>query len=791
MDYVKLLDNLPSPIAVHRIICDSSGKPIDFQYVYCNQQFAQLLSLSPDEIIGHCVTDILPGTENDPADWIGRYGKIALHGGSEIFEDYSQALDKWFRVQAHQPEEGFFATLAEDISDQNRTAELIAKKQKDYNSLLARARDIVYRFELQSHEHFSYISPSVMDVCGYKDQAFYDDPKFINQLTHPDDREFLKKMLYGSEDESKPFRLRWLHKNGSIIWLEQRNIRRYKDDGSLSAFEGVARDISETVAAEKALEESEMQLSRIISAVSDMVLYYENPEMKIMWANSAIRTIARDQEAQEADQELSPHKLHGRYCYELWGKDPKKPCHNCPVLRCFSSKQEEWGEITTSNGRIVSIHASPIFTPGGKLKGVVETARDITQNIRLEQELQQALEQADAANLVKDQFIANMSHELRTPLNGVIGVVELLIDQVTDPKHRQLLSLIQQSGNRLDGVVQEILAFSQLDPNELRNTPMRFHLPSFLQNICEPIVSLAEEKELDFQLQQDTNLPCWVQSFPGRLRQILRCLADNAIKFTETGSVSIYAKKIKYKQKDAIEFTVADTGVGIAKKFINRIFEPFFQVESGFNRKFDGVGLGLSIAKRMAEECGGCIKITSTEKIGTSAVAILPIEIIFAKKAQKQDNTSGKKAKMKKSNTNSTHAPEQTDSKDTRKKLRVLIVEDNRINQHVAAAIVRTQGHEVETAVNGLEAIECLKKEQFDLVLMDIQMPEMDGIEATQVIRNPESAVLDHDVPIIAVSAFDSNDEQGQCMKAGMNSFLSKPITPIKLAQYIEEFTRA
>ncbi|THB64034.1 MAG: PAS domain S-box protein, partial [Spirochaetaceae bacterium] len=323
MDTQALLSNLPVPVAVHRIVLDGKGLPIDYEYVYANEAFCELLGMTAADLIGRRVTDVLPGTEKDPADWIGRYGKIALGGPSENFEQFSQALNKWFRVHAFQTQQEHFATLAEDITNRKIAEDTLREQQEQYRSLLSRAKDVVYRFELFPEGHFQYISPSILDISGYSDQEFYDDPKLVSKIILPDDLPLLQNLTQRKKTQQIPVRLRWRQKSGNIAWVEQRAVYHLNKEGEIAAIEGLVRDVTDEVETQNALQRSQLQLSQILAAVSDIVLFYEKDDLRISWANRAA----------EESANAASGSLSGCFCHAIWGKETPSPCTDCPVVR--------------------------------------------------------------------------------------------------------------------------------------------------------------------------------------------------------------------------------------------------------------------------------------------------------------------------------------------------------------------------------------------------------------------------------------------------------------------------
>ncbi|AFG36388.1 response regulator [Spirochaeta africana] len=525
------------------------------------------------------------------------------------------------------------------------------------------------------------------------------------------------------------------------------------------------------------------KIEYIISAVSDGVVYFRAADHRVVWANRSAATMLDTTRAE----------LRGRDSNQLWHGLCLPDTAACPVERCFAAQTPYWVECSTTQGTELVAHAYPVHDEAAEFIGVVLTLRDITYRKTIEEQLQEAFDRADSANLVKDQFIANISHELRTPLNGIIGITELMLRSSLTPDQERFIGMIQQSGNRLHEVVREILAFTQLETEELRGQEIRFHLGALMRDTAEPFQARALRKGLGFRITIPAELQTWVEGQSGRLRQILRSLLDNAVKFTREGSIEVRLTQTTGEQPAdggiSCEICVADTGIGIPPEYLQQIFEPFMQVEAGFRREYGGIGLGLSMAQRQARAMNTELQLASTPGRGT--------RVFFTMQLRRVNTATGlvdtgdvsmeyvSSARGSSPGGSSTPSPGGSAAVSGS---RILVAEDDRINQRVITAILRAQGCVVETVENGRQALSVLETGDYDLVLMDLQMPEMDGLQATQIIRDPASPVRDHSIPIVAVTAFASELDRTACMDAGMDGFLGKPISAAKLLQTIREY---
>ncbi len=507
-----------------------------------------------------------------------------------------------------------------------------------------------------------------------------------------------------------------------------------------------------------------MQLDQILSQMAD-------------YTTDAIVITKADQKSRSSGPEIvyvnkSFTTLTGYTAEESIGKTPKflqGPKTDKRTLARISQAIEKKKTITaellnySKDGYEywVEMNLNPILNPDtGECLYFLATERDITERKTAEGQLIRAIESAEAATKAKSEFLANMSHELRTPMNGILGLAEIVQGMELSEDVAECVDAIHSSGMSLLTILNDILDLSKIEAEELEIEEYAFKTNDILKNIKDLTALSASRKNLLFDISVNLNVPEWLCGDAKRIQQIIFNLVGNAIKFTETGSVSL---SLDYKKDNhpSLMIQVQDTGIGIPDEFQKHLFNKFSQADTSISRKFGGTGLGLAITKYLIEMMGGTIGFTSKVNHGTTFYVSIPI-----KEAPKQDILQ---TEIKVNNENALKGVNLAE-------IKALVVEDHPINQMLVVKWLKKLGlQHIDSALNGFDSISLLRNNTYDFILMDCQMPELDGYETTSLIRDMEKQ-LNTRTPIIAMTANAMLGERERCLAAGMDDYLSKPL---------------
>lgn len=635
--------------------------------------------------------------------------------------------------------------------------------------------DVVYRYSIQERK-YEYISPQVKDLFGYNQQEFYDNPLLVKSLIHPDSlSEYMvqwKNMLAGKVPEY--FEIKIIKANSDVRWVLQKNLAIKADDGSLAAIEGIVTDITDKKAAEKALIESEAQKKAILNNLPHLAWLKDCDGVYLSVNNSFSCHLNKTVE-----------EIVGKTDFDIYDHDDARRYRDEDMHVILNKKKLYIEE--KSRDLFWETFKAPIFNNNKEVIGVTGIALEISarkrseeeikeyseklaiQNVKLKlvnDELKNAKERAEEADRLKSAFLANMSHEIRTPMNAILGFATLLRDRkLPEPKQVQFINLINTNCRQLLHIISDIIDISKIEANQITIFNKEFNINKALgllvQNFENQIKSIG--KQIKISIKNNLSV-AEAQIFTDkvRLEQILSNFLSNAMKFTEEGEIEIgYSLN---ESKSDIVFYVSDTGIGMSPQEQNVIFERFRQVSSAYNKQYGGTGLGLSICKGLTDKLGGKIWVESEVGEGSTFYLSLPYRKGSIIQQEKIPYTEVYQWNNK----------------------TILIVEDELANYSLLSNIIQPTNAKIIWAKDGLEAVKfCEENQEIDLVLMDIKMPKLNGIEATKKIKK-----MNRSLPIIAQTAFAMPNDEENCLDAGCDDYLAKPLKVDDILNKIHSFLK-
>ena len=512
-----------------------------------------------------------------------------------------------------------------------------------------------------------------------------------------------------------------------------------------------------------------------LSSMAENVIYHDR-EMKIRWANRAACDFFG----------LPLEKIVGKQCYVLLGRR-REECRECPVIKTMQDHRYHQNILKFSEGKTMLINAHPVWD-AGSFAGVVEVALDITERTRIEAELRKAKDESEAASEAKTRFLANISHELRTPLNVILGMVNLISETSQSREQKEYLDMIGSSASFLLTLVNDLLDLSKIEAGGAELSQDTFNLALEVKKTVSSLDLQAREKGIRLSCSIGEDVPGVVIGDAAKLQQVLVNLTGNGIKFTEQGEVSV-SLKLERKEEGTtgdvatVFFSVSDTGIGIPADKVERIFEDYTQADDYYASKYEGTGLGLPIVKNLVELMGGSIGVESLQNKGSTFYFTIPFLLPDATEEKAGPSPAVEDSGLPSAGTGDATGKQPAGDKE--EGLEILLAEDKYLNQKLVTILLEKKGHRVITAKTGREALDKFRLHKFDLILMDIHMPEMDGLEAAARIRAAEER--GKDIPIVAMTAYAMQEDRERCLQAGMDYYISKPFQAEKLYDILEK----
>ncbi len=756
-----------------------TGTTLDGVISFWNKGAEEMYGYSAEEAIGQSITLVFPPDRHQEAfqiiDALKEGQRVSRFEGARITKD-GRLLDVSVTLTPVRDAAGktvATAAIARDITERKQAEGVLRESEE--------------RFRLMADS-----CPTILWVTGADGRAqflnrtgreFFGQEQEWKAVLHPEDAPAFEGALRRAIRERAPFRSEERARRADGEWrlLDSYAEPRLSPSGEFLGHVGLSSDITDRRQGENALRQSEEKFRQLAENITEVFwmanangseVLYVSPAYEQIWGRSCEELYRNPGSWLDAIEPGDRELAHARFLRQLQGENG-----------------ESEYRIRTPAGEVkwVLDKAFPVRDDAGQLVRIVGVSQDITGRKHSEAAQSQAVEAAQAANRAKSEFLANMSHEIRTPMNGVIGMTGLLLDTQLTADQRKYAELVRLSAESLLNLINDILDFSRIEARKLDLEAVDFDLRAALEGSLQLLVPKAREKGLSLTCRLDPDVPLRLRGDPGRLGQILLNLAGNAVKFTAQGEVVIRASlEREDEHSSVIRFSVHDTGIGIPRDRHSDIFSPFTQVDGSLSRRYGGTGLGLSISRQLVELLGGQIGVESEPGKGSTfwftAVFSKPADVTVSG----GDALSGEAAPHLLDEGDAAAGPSRSGPQTSTR--RVLVVEDNINNQLVALALLDRLGCRADAVANGKEALASLRGIAYDLVLMDCQMPVMNGYEATARIRDPQSGVVNPKIPIVALTARAMAGDRERCLAAGMDDYLAKPIRLTALAAALNKW---
>ncbi len=639
---------------------------------------------------------------------------------------------------------GLVTISALNIRQRSSTEKELKESERKYRELGILLPQTV--FESDFSGNIVFINRFGCQVFGYTPEDLKTGLK-ISQLVAEEDKQKVNgdiKLTLQGKPQVREYRLQ--KKDGSTFPAIAYSIPVAKE-GKIVGLRGIFLDITERKRTEQALKESENKFRGLaekslvgIYIIQDGKFKYINPRFAEMFGYN-VEEMTRGMGLKDI---VAP---------EDWFK-VEEGLQNGLTGEITSIYYDIRG--ITKKRELVHIEVFGSRTEFESRPAIVGTALDISERKHIEEDLLKAKEAAETAAKAKSEFLANMSHEIRTPMNAVIGMTSLILETDLNQEQKEYLEIIRNSGRALLAIINDILDFSRIERGKAELECQPLQLQACIEEVLDIISPLASERGLELHYSLDDNIPEMIAGDASKIRQVLVNLLSNAVKFTEKGRIDVQASSSKLMNDGyEIHFSVKDTGIGISQETSGRLFQPFSQADASTTRKYGGTGWGLAISTRLVELMGGKIWVES--EVGKGSIFHFTILANASSDLPKMGNPDFSLQEKPMEDLN----------------LRILLAEDNLVNQKMAILMLKKLGYKADSVANGLEVLQAMQRKPYDLILMDVQMPEMDGLEATREIRRQR---LPNDPRIVALTAHAIHGYKEKCIEAGMDDYLCKPI---------------
>lgn len=740
-----------SPLGMIRF--DKTGNIVD-----CNHNFIELMGADKKSLIGF-------NTIRQSSPKMSAAVKKAIEGETSEYEDIYTSITGnktiYIRAVFNPVEKGInptevIATL-EDITERKKIEKKLAESEKRHRLIFEHSPLGLVHYDTQgviidcNQKFIEHMGSSKEQLIGFN-------------VVKSSTRKVSEKLSRAIKGEATEYEDYYTSVTGGKTTFFRGMFNPIDPKNPPTEVIAVAEDITERKTVEEKLAKAEARFKVMAENSKDLIYHFSVPDKVFKYVSPA--------------------------CLDLTGYPPGTFYENSQFF--FDMIHPQWQEfmhqqwMDMASGKMAPLVEYQIIDRYGKTKWLQQSnvpfydkknnpimvegiVRDVTELKNALERVEQEKAKAEEASRTKSEFLANMSHEIRTPLNGIMGMLQLMDTENQTSRQKKYVNAAMQASKRLNNVLSDILDLARVEAGKLDLYNKKFNPFDEIKHVFELLEVTSRHSGVSLKIKTPSGLPESLIGDPARLQQILTNIIGNALKFTHEGHVSIEATPLPYSTPDKcyILFTVEDTGVGIAEDKMNLLFQSFTQVSRGYTRQYQGAGLGLSICKRLTELMGGTIAVKSTAGKGTTFYISIPFAV-------------------------PDHTPQYHEQQSTEPKIvtsfsdyRILIAEDEKVNRLSTKQYLEQQGFTVEEATNGKQVLDKLSYEDFNLVLMDIQMPKMNGIEATQAIRKGEAGAHNKRIPIIAITAYAMQGDRDRFIEQGMTDYVAKPVVNEELYKII------
>lgn len=780
-DSISLIDTIPLAFARYQINYDEDDNPIDLTFVEVNNLFIQIAGHDRDYLVGKQYSQVFPELKSNLQEALQQNEQAIRKCESFELEIFISATNKWYDIFVNVLTKNTLTLLFSDCSNRKVLEADLKQSELKYKSLYDNSP--IGLFRLSKDGRILSANTALLKILQLAsfDELFL----LVHDKVPPAGKNGIGQLIHlNGSDKIEVKELAWKSAEGNPVFLRIHSNPTIDSVGKVLYFERTIEDVTDQKIAEK-------QISQLNNLFIEMGI---DPHKNIQTIVKKACTIlnAAFSATVELDEESNHYLLRqvfnapkgfykngnpkGHVCFQTTINGNDKPViiedlgltdfiSSDPDLNKFNLRAFLGMPVIVdgkTKGSLCVFDKIPRrFTPTEvSIIGTLAKALSLEQKrFTTEISLQKAISEATNANQAKSQFLANMSHEIRTPLNGIIGFAEMLSSQETDVRKANILRMIEDSGYQLLSIINDIFDYSRIETGNISFNNENFRVDQLINETVGFFNKSIADKGLQLVINFDRLIINELNGDVCKLKQILVNLISNAVKFTDEGSVIIVVETTKWDEHVGLKVIVEDTGIGISPDQLSRVFVEFKQLEYYLTKRIKGTGLGLSITKKLVDFLKGTITVESRQGTGSRFEVNLPFKTYaISKEIQKEEVMN-----------------EPSQKQETQgKTVKILLAEDNEANQFLIKAITKSQDWDITVVENGAEAVERYKAGHYDIILMDVQMPVMNGYDATRKIREIESEKGIH-TPILALTAFAMKSDKDICIEAGMDDYISKP----------------